>query len=236
VQSKRYYFCAYDAKVLPDGTVIFSESSETYSGGSTLVGDVQHDAVISRNNGKTWQVVKVDAVPVGEACIAAGCSPDFYTGQTSVSVNSNGHLVFAYEGPTHDGGPQIIYVKQSDDEGRTWGPRKALSVSGENATGPRLAAAGAGSVRLWYMQTANADDADAWNVWYRSSSDGGDTAPVRISDAPAGSAGYINARGFDEVYGDYGEIAVTPQGKTFATWGEGISWTGPGGTYYKLSR
>jgi len=237
VQSKRYFY-AYDAKVLPDGTVVFSESSETYSGSTSVSGDIQHDAVISRNNGKTWRVVKVDTVPVGEACIADGCSPDFYTGQTSVSVNSDGHLVFAYEGPTHNLGPQIVYVKQSDDEGRTWGPRQALSVSGENATGPRLAAIGKGDVRLWYMQTANADDPDAWNVWYRSSTDGGDTwsAPVKLSDAPAGSAGYINANGFDEIYGDYGEIGITSQGRTIATWGEGFSWTGPGGTYYNLSR
>jgi hypothetical protein len=118
------------------------------------------------------------------------------------------------------------------------GPRQALSVPGENATGPRLAATGSGDVRLWYMQSANADDPDAWNVWYRSSTDGGDTssAPVKISDAPAGSAGYITSKGFDEIYGDYGEIGITSQGKTFATWGGGFSWLGPGGTYYNLSK
>jgi hypothetical protein len=88
------------------------------------------------------------------------------------------------------------------------------------------------------MQTANADDPDAWNVWYRSSTDGGKTwsSPVKLDDAPAGSAGYINSKGFEEIYGDYGEIGITSQGKTIATWGEGFSWTGPGGTYYNLSR
>jgi hypothetical protein len=237
VDSKRYFY-AYDAKVAPDGTVIFSESSELYSGSTTITGTVQHDAVISRDNGKTWHVVNVDTVPVGEPCIADGCSPDFYTGQTSVSINSNGHIVFAYEGPTHDLGPQIVYVKQSNDDGKTWGPRQALSVPGEDATGPRLAAIGNGDVRVWYMQTANADDPDAWNVWYRSSTDAGNTwsSPVKLDDAPAGSAGYVNAKGFDEIYGDYGEIAITSQGRTFATWGEGFSWTGPGGTWENLSR
>ena len=218
--------------------MIFSESSETCSGGSTLVGDVEHDAVISRDNGKTWKVVTVASVPVGEACVAEGCSPDFYTGQTSVSVNSDGHLVFAFEGPTHDDGPQIIYVKQSDDEGRTWGQRRALSVSGENATQPRLAATGRGDVRVWYMQTANADDPDAWNVWYRSSTNGGASwsAAVKIDDAPAGAAGYVYANGFGEVYGDYGEIAVTNTGKTVAVWGEGFSYTGPGGSWFNIQR
>jgi hypothetical protein len=91
---------------------------------------------------------------------------------------------------------------------------------------------------MWYMQTAGGDDPDAWNVWYRSSPDGGGTwsSPVKISDAPAGAADYINRRGFDEIYGDYGEIAVTNTGKTFAAWGEGFSWTGPGGTWFNIQR
>jgi hypothetical protein len=169
--------------------------------------------------------------------VAAGCKPDFYIGQTSVVSDAPGHLVFAYEGPRTGGGPQQIYVSSSSDEGRTWSPGVPLSVAGENATGPRLASFG-GSTRLWYMQTAAGDNPDAWNVWYRSSTDGGATwsAPVRISDAPAGAAGYVGTDGFEEVYGDYGEIGVTNTGKTFATWGEGFSYTGPGGTWFNLQR
>jgi hypothetical protein len=72
------------------------------------------------------------------------------------------------------------------------------------------------------MQTRGGDNPDRWNVFYRSSADGGGTwsSPVRISDAPPGSTAYHHATGFDEIYGDYGEIAVTNNGKTFATWGE----------------
>ena len=51
-----------------------------------------------------------------------------------------------------------------------------------------------------------------------------------MSDATSG-AGYKDANGFDEVYGDYGEIAVTNAGKTVAVWGEGFSWTGPGNVW-----
>jgi hypothetical protein len=47
---------------------------------------------------------------------------------------------------------------------------------------------------------------------------------------------YHHANGFDEIYGDYGEIAVTNTGNTFATWGEGFSWTGPGGTWFNLQQ
>ena len=85
-----------------------------------------------------------------------------------------------------------------------------------------------------YMQTADGDNPDAWNVWYRSSSDGGATwsSPVKISDAPAGAAGYVNANGFDEIYGDYGEIGINSAGQTIAVWGEGYSWNGPGGCWF----
>ncbi len=233
---KRYYY-AYDARVLGDGTVVFSESSLEYSGSKNVGGEVWHHAVISRDAGATWENVVVAKVPIGEACVAAGCKPDFYIGQTSVVSDAPGHLVFAYEGPQTAGGAQRVYLSASSDGGRTWSAGMPLSVAGENATGPRLASFG-GVLRLWYMQTAGGDDPDAWNVWYRSSSDGGATwsAPVKISDAPPGATGYVGGSGFDEIYGDYGEIAVTSTGKTFATWGEGFSYTGPGGTWFNVQR
>jgi hypothetical protein len=235
--SKRYYY-AYDARVLDDGTVVFSESSIVYSGSTSVEGDVWHHAIVSRDEGATWENVVVAQVPVGEACVADGCSPDFYIGQTSVVSDAPGHLVFAYEGPTTADGPQQIYTATSSDEGRTWSAGTPLSAAGENSTGPRLASAGGGDVRLWYMQTANGDDPDAWNVWYRSSPNGGRSwsSPTKIDDAPAGAAGYVGADGFAEVYGDYGEIAVTNAGKTIATWGEGFSYTGPGGTWFNVER
>ena len=234
--SKRYYY-AYDGRVLADGAVVFSESSLEYAGAKNVQGEVWHHAVISRDGGDTWEDRVVAKVPVGENCIADGCKPDFYIGQTSVVSDAPGHLVFAYEGPTTDLGPQRVYVTTSSDAGRTWSAGTPLSVAGEDATGPRLAAQG-GVARLWYMQTAGGDDPDAWNVWYRSSSDGGRnwSAPVRISDAPAGAAGYVGPSGFAEIYGDYGEIDVTSGGKTIAAWGEGFSYTGPGGTWFNLQR
>jgi hypothetical protein len=233
---KRYYY-AYDARVLSDSTVVFSESSIVYSGLTNVSGEVWHHAVISRDKGATWDNIVVAKVPQGEFCVAAGCGPDFYAGQTSVVSDAAGHLVFAYEGPTTDGGPQRVYVSTSSNSGRTWSAGVPLSVAGENATQPRLASSGGGNARIWYMQTAG-HNPDAWNVWYRSSTDGGATwsAPVNISDTPAGAAGYINANGFAEVYGDYGEIDITSAGKAIATWGEGFSYTGPGGSWFNIQQ
>jgi hypothetical protein len=236
VSSNRYFF-AYDAKMLPDGTVIFSESSFSYTGpGQTAEGKVWHHAIISRTSGRTWENVIVGKVEIGPICASAGCYPDFHTGQTSISTDDNGYLVFAYEGATTPYAPQHVYVKTSDDEGHTWSHRVALSADGQDAGQPRIAATGNGDERLWYMQTSDGGIGLSWNVWYRSSLDGGVTwtDPVKISDAPPGAASYITADGFGEVYGDYGEIAITNRGKTIGVWGEAPSYNGPGGTWFNI--
>jgi hypothetical protein len=41
-----------------------------------------------------------------------------------------------------------------------------------------------------------------------------------------------SAAGFLEVYGDYGEIAVTSAGKTIATWARAPATRGPGGVWF----
>jgi hypothetical protein len=233
VDSKRYFF-AFDADVLPGGTVVFSESSISYSGpGGAPEGVVKHVAFISDDRGRHWTREVIDTVDVGEPCVADGCGPDFYIGHDAVSADADGDLVYLYDGASTELGPQRIYARISTDEGSTWSPRVALSKAGENATSPAVEQTGDGDVRAWYMQTAGGDDPDAWNVWYRSSKDGGATwtAPVKLSDATSGAA-YISPDGFDEVYGDYGEVAVTSRGRTIAIWGEGFSWTGPGGVWF----
>jgi hypothetical protein len=194
---------------------------------------VHHHVFVSRDTGGTWEDHVVDTVKVGEPCIAEGCGPDFYIGHDAISADDAGGLVVLYDGAAKDLGPQRIFARRSTDGGLTWSTRVALSVAGENATSPAVESGGSGDVRAWYMQTSNGDDPDAWNVFYRSSIDGGASwsAPVVISDVTSGAA-YKHADGFDEVYGDYGEIAITSAGKTIATWGEGLSWTGPGGVWF----
>ena len=227
------YFYAYDADVLPNGTVVFSESSILYGGqGSTPEGVVQHHTFVSTNQGATWTNVLVDSVELGEPCIAAGCYSDFYMGHNGVSADESGNLVIVYDGAVTSGGKQLTFARRSTDGGLNWSSRTALSVSGEHSTGPVVESRGAGDVRVWYAQT-NGGSHDAWNIWYRSSADGGITwsAPVNISDATTG-AGYKTAAGFQEFYGDYGEIAITNTGKTIGTWGEAFSYTGPGGTWF----
>jgi hypothetical protein len=236
VSSKRYFF-AYDAVVLPGGTIVFSEGSISYTGpGITPEGVVQQHAIISRDDGATWENRIIDTVELGAPCVAEGCLPDFYLGHSAVSADEDGDLIFLYDGATTPLGPQRIFAQRSVDAGRSWSARVPLSRAGENSTSPAVEATRDGDIRAWYMETSNGDP-DAWNVWYRSSMDLGATwsSPVKLSDATSG-AGYKSTEGFDEVYGDYGEIAILSNGKTIAVWGEGFSWTGPGGTWLNRQR
>ncbi len=235
VDSARYYF-AFDADVDAAGVVYLSESSILYGGGGNKgtvpTGTIDHHVFISRDQGVTWENRVVASVLPGVACDAAGCSPDFYLGHSAFSADANGDLVYLYDGATTAGGPQTIEARRSIDDGVTWGAPVVLSTIGENATAPAVESVGSGDVRAFYYQTAGASD-DAWNVWYRSSTNGGATwlAPVKISDASTGAA-YKSAAGFLEIYGDYGEMAITSTGKAIAIWGEGFSWDGPGGSWF----
>jgi hypothetical protein len=230
VDSTRYYF-AFDGDVLPNGTVVFSESSLLYGGGGKLVGQNFTHVFRSTNAGATWTVTQVDTVENGPACTAAGCSPDYYPGHTSISADANGALVLLYDGATTSGGNETVWARRSTDGGVTWSARQALSTAGEMGDFPVVESRGSGDVRAWYMQT-NGGNFDAWNVWYRSSTNGGSTwsAPVLISDS-TGGAPYKTAAGFGEPYGDYGEAAITNGGKFIGIWGEEPSYTGPGGVW-----
>ncbi|MFL5681407.1 MAG: sialidase family protein, partial [Chloroflexota bacterium] len=235
VDSSRYIF-AFDGDVAPDGTVSFGESSLLYGGGGNKgtypTGAIEEHVFISRNRGGSWEDHLVAQVQPGLACVADGCTPDFYLGHNALSADANGALVLLYDGAAVLRGPQTIETRRSSDGGRTWSAAVTLSKAGEESTSPAVESRGAGDVRAWWMETSGGNP-DAWNVMYRTSADGGATwtAAVKLSDATAG-AGYKSAAGFAEIYGDYGEIAITNAGKTIAIWGEGFSYSGPGGVWF----
>jgi hypothetical protein len=230
VDSNRYIY-VFDGDVLPNGTVVFSETSLLYGNANTLTGQDLVYVYRSTNAGATWSTNQVDTVEIGPNCTAVGCPNDYYPGHSAITADANGTLVLLYDGATVSQGNETVWARRSTDGGATWSARQALSTSGEMGDFPSVESRGAGDVRAWYMQT-NGGNFDAWNVWYRSSANGGVTwtAPVKISDVTSG-ASYKTANGFLEPYGDYGETAITSAGKTVATWGEGNSYTGPGGVW-----
>ena len=232
VNSGRYFF-AFDADVTSEGLVVFSESSFDYSGaGGSAIGTVDHHAFISRDDGATWEIQLLGSVELGEPCESELCYADFYAGHNTVTADQDGDLVYAFDGATTPLGPQQIFVRLSGNDGQSWSNATVVSTVGRMATAPTAEATGDGNVRLWFAERS---PADRWNIWYRSSTSGGQSWSPRvlISDATTG-AKYKNEDGFLEFYGDYGEIAVMSNGKTIAAWGEGFSWLGPGGTWFNI--
>jgi hypothetical protein len=224
----RYHF-AGGGSVAPDGTVTFGQTS--YRQAST--GTVHILSTSSDDGGVTWRTTLVDVAREQPRCVSEECPVDYYGPQAAIGGDADGDLVIVYNAARRHRGNQTTFVRTSTDGGLTWGQRVRLSPRKANSAFPAAVGTGDGDFRVWFMDDRRGDGDDGWNVWYRRSTDGGLTwsRAVRISDARSGTA-YKRRRGFDEPYGDYGEIAVTPSGGTVAVWGEGPSYLGPGGSWF----
>jgi hypothetical protein len=230
---ERYHF-AYGTAVLPDGRVLSTQNSFTYSGpAGAAEGVVLQHVYSSDDGGATWTDTVVDTLELGTPCTSELCYADFYDSGPALAADEDGDLVIVYSGASVSGGTRTVYARSSTDGGRTWSARVALSPSGVNAAFAAAAGVGDDGARIYFADQRTG----RWNVWYSSTSDLGASwsTAVRISDATSGTA-YKNSKGFLEFYGDYGEIAVTSGGKAVATWGEGPSYLGPGGVWYNRER
>ena len=229
--NNRYHF-AGGGFVAPDGTVAFGQTS--YNQDST--GGVRVLATTSVDGGRTWRNVQVDRMAKQPDCVSKGCPKDFYGPQAAMAGDSRGRLLILYNGASHRNGNQRVYARRSLDGGVSWSAPKRISPRHADAAFPAAIGAGAGDFRVWYMDDRRGSN-DRWNVWFRRSTDGGRawSKSVRISDASGGPA-YIRPSGFLQPYGDYGELAIIQHDQTFAVWGEGVSYRGPGGTWYNRTR
>lgn len=231
--SDRYYF-DYGGAVLPDGRVVFAQISFSYTGPDGAARGVQMIHVFtSDDEGATWSELVLDQLQLGRECTSRSCYGDYYDSGPALAADEDGDLVIVYNGASKHFGPQAVFARSSQDGGLTWTDRVQVSMDGVNSAFPALAGEGDDGARLWFMAQRNA----RWQVWYRTTSDLGATwsAREKISDATSGTV-YKHANGFDEVYGDYGEIAITSTGDTVAVWGEGKSYYGPGGVWFNRQR
>ena len=120
----------------------------------------------------------------------------------------------------------LSWMIEPTTPGRPHGERKEPAI----AAGPRP-----GDFRLVWQGNKDGNIAD-WNTYYRRTTDGGATweAIVKLSDRTRG-APYKHPAGYTFPYGDYCGLAVDRNGTNHAIWGEGISYDGPGGSWYTRS-
>ena len=207
--------------VLPNGTAVLAASK--YPGSSKqATGAVDIDVWRTTNGGTSWSRVAVDTLFTGT---------DFNTSSTTtIAGDAGGVLVLEYSGAVSKGGNGRLFVRRSTDGGASWSARTELGDATANASFPAITSRGAGDFRLTWMDNRTG----SWNVFYRSTTDGGLTWPaaaVDISEATTGPS-YKSAAGFSSPYGDYDAIAIMSTGKAVTVSGQGLSFSGgPGGIW-----
>jgi hypothetical protein len=228
--SDALYWFAEGGAVAPNGAVYFSESAEQNAKSPT--GPIKLAVVSSANGGASWTTTFIDTSQQQPPCTIKSCPADFYGAQASLAVDPAGTIMVAYAKNTTAAAPMSLYEVTSTN-GSTWSAPVALGSGGTTvgADFPAVAAGPtAGDFRVAWMDDRNG--AQAFNVWYRATATSGGTwgSQVRLSNRASG-ASYKTASGFAFPYGDYFSMAVNSTGKSFVIWGEGPSYTGPGGTW-----
>jgi hypothetical protein len=190
----------------------------------------------SSDGGKTWTTTLMDSSGVPPDCSAFRCEWGYLGAQITMTSDEAGTLYALWNSAKGDKVPERIYFASSTTAGETWSPKIGISrapLSTEHAF-PALTAGSAGDVRVAWMDTRTGS---LWNVYYRSSSNGGATwsPEVRLSSYVPGYR-YIRARGFSFPFGDYFGIGIDGEGHTQVVWGEGLNFRTPGSIWYSSGR
>lgn len=230
--------------IAPDGRVYFAWNGVNNPGQAK--GTVNLYVTASADGGLSWTTSLVDVSQAPPDCSCGGW--DYWGPQMALGVDANAVVHVLWNANRSKDAPQRIYYARSTDGAATWSAPRDISgaVVGANATFPALVARGNGDVRIAWMDDRNGFDAGSgdpaarWNVWYRSSTDGGTTWSTerQLSAYVAGYPySFASPRdGFLQPYGDYFEMDVTSSGDTVAVWGEGPSYAGPGNIWSTAGR
>lgn len=224
--------------VTPNGTVYFSWDGYEGSGGAK--GNVNLYVSKSTDGGATWTTKLIDVSSSPPDCSAFACGWAFLGAAMTMTSDSNGVLYGLWNAGSSPKGPERIYFSRSNDGGNTWTTKQDVSLApaGSHHAFPAIAAAGPGVVRVGWMDARAANGGmDRWNVYVRSSTNGGDSwsAETDVSTYVSGFS-YIFSNGFRFPFGDYFEMEIDSNGLTHLIWGEGYSYDSPGSIWYSQGR
>jgi hypothetical protein len=207
-----------------------------YTARDGMKGRVNLYTSTSSDGGRTWTTTLMDSSGAPPDCSAFHCEWGYLGAQIAMTSDDAGTLYALWNSAKADKVPQRIYFASSTTAGETWSPKAGVSRAslGVEHAFPALAAGTAGDVRIAWMDTRNGL---LWNVYYRSSSNGGATwsPEVRLSSYVPGYR-YIRAKGFSFPFGDYFGIGIDGDGHTHAVWGEGLNFRTPGSIWYSSGR
>jgi hypothetical protein len=139
-----------------------------------------------------------------------------------------------------NGRAERMYFSSSTTGGASWSLKVDVSTAADQVEHcfPAITAGAAGDVRIAWMDTRQRP---LWNVFQRSSSNGGATwsGETQLSGPGPGYYrvyDYVRPDGFRFPFGDYFSMAIDNLGNTHVVWGEGRNYKSPGSIWYSHGR
>jgi hypothetical protein len=235
----------------PEGGVVDAAGNAWFAWGDCLTGSCTGRTAaiyqVSRTEAGTSRTIftRVADGPGGPHCPpSVTCGWAYWGPQDDIAIDTAGNLYLIWQDSLSGkpGRPPIIQLSScsaTDDctQSSSWvyvgrvDDKSTSGCGGDNcyALYPRIEAGAAGQIGVVWMDDRLGDPLDhsnGWNVWYRTSTDGGVTwtgPSVRVSQFdPDRSESHPN--GFEFPYGDYHGIDLTPGGDAVLVWGEGHGW------------
>jgi hypothetical protein len=224
--------------VTPDGNVFFAWAGYERNGGAT--GNVNLYVSKSTNGGATWSNKVIDVSSSPPQCPEFLCGWAYLGAQMVMTSDTEGVLYLLWNAGSSPTGPERIYFSKSTNGGNTWSPKVDVSTApaGTHHAFPAITATGNGDVRISWMDARAANGGlDRWNVYYRSSTNGGSSwsSEVDVSTFVSGFS-YIFTDGFRFPFGDYYELDIDGNGRTHMIFGEGFDYNAPGSIWYVKGR
>jgi len=222
------------AAIDPDGAVYFSWTA--YARRELNTSPVSIYVSRSADAGATWNTLLLDVSSAPPDCSAEQCEPEYLGAQIALASDAAGTVYALWNAGTAHGGPERMYFSSSTSGGANWSAKAEVSSADGSVEHcfPAITAGGAGDVRIAWMDTRNAP---LWNVFQRSSSNGGATwSPEAQLSGPVHGYDYIQPQGFRFPFGDYFSLAIDSAGNTHAAWGEGRNYKSPGSIWYSRGR
>lgn len=214
----------------PAGNVYFAWDGYTQNGGAK--GPVNLYVTKSSDGGRTWTPTLLDISSSPPDCSAFDCGWAFLGPGIAMTSDTAGQLYVLWNAGKVDGGPERIFYSTSKDQGNTWTRKVNVSMAprGVDHAFPSVAAGVAGDIRIAWMDQRNYPH---WNVYYRSSTDGGSTwSDESVLSSFVDGYNYIFTDGFRFPFGDYFDMDIDSQSHTQTAWGEGYNWLTPGNVWY----
>jgi BNR repeat protein len=183
----------------------------------------------------------------GPPCPFSKCGFSFFGPQDDIGIDASGTLYLVWQQGQDSavrGSPPIIDLSRCSAHCTSASSWSFVGrVDDKNASGcagsrcyalfPTIVGGAGGEIHVTWFDDRNGgpiDHVNGWNVWYRTSTDGGDawTSPGQRMSAYMPTEPQSGPNGFLFPYGDYMRVELDPScgGEPVMVWGEGRNWVG----------